>query len=86
MLANLLDKIYPLRKDFAVGDRVTIDTNWVNEQLRLKGNSFEARNIFIRYGTIINTGENNYTSVQWDNDKEVVHLTKELKLTRKRKI
>lgn len=86
MFTNLLDKIYPLRRDFKSGDRVTIDTDWICEQLRLKGIAFEGRNNLIRYGTIINTCGNNYTIVQWDNDNKVVHPTKELKLTRKRKI
>jgi hypothetical protein len=86
MFTNLLDKICPPRGDFKVGDRVTINTEWVSEQLRLKGINFEGRNNLIRYGTIIDTCDKNYTIVQWDNDNKVVHPTKELKLTRKRKI
>ena len=86
MFTDLLDKIRPLRRDFRVGDRVTINTEWVSEQLRLKGINFEGCKNLIRYGTIIDTCNNNYTIVQWDNDNNVVHPTKELKLTRKRKI
>jgi len=40
----------------------------------------------LRYGTVVAISDYDYTTVQWDNDNEVVHLTKELKIIRKGKI
>ena len=37
-----------------------------------------------RVGTIKSISENIYSVVQWDNDSQVVHYSKELKITRKK--